>query len=144
MRVNITALRRSLPASYMLASQPASNSPSEYTSHYILNIIQLTSEHLSPISTSNTPISPQPPFINYLMKHIWINGSYGSGSEMTGTLFFVVFVGNCYGRGICSPYAKPVWINIASKKSFQSIRSLSTQSSSQSHTRPISFLNNRL
>ena len=34
----------------------------------------------------------------------------------------------------------PVWINIAPEKSFQSIRSLSTQSSSQSHTRPIHFL----
>ena len=38
----------------------------------------------------------------------------------------------------------PMWINIASKKSFQSIRSLSTQSSSQSHTRFISFLTNLL
>ena len=34
----------------------------------------------------------------------------------------------------------PVWINIASEKSFQSIRSLSTQSSSQFHTRFIRFL----
>ena len=34
----------------------------------------------------------------------------------------------------------PVWINIAPEKSFQSIRSLSTQSSSQSHTRLIPFL----
>ena len=36
--------------------------------------------------------------------------------------------------------SSPVWINIAPEKSFQSIRSLSTQSSSQSHTRPIHFL----
>ena len=34
----------------------------------------------------------------------------------------------------------PMWINIAPEKSFQSIRSLSTQPSSQSHTRLIHFL----
>ena len=34
----------------------------------------------------------------------------------------------------------PVWINIAPEKSFQSIRSLSTQSSSQSHYTFIHFL----
>ena len=34
----------------------------------------------------------------------------------------------------------PMWINIAPEKSFQSIRSLSTQSSSQSHARSIYFL----
>ena len=34
----------------------------------------------------------------------------------------------------------PVWINVAPEKSFQSIRSLSTQPSSQSHTRSIHFL----
>ena len=34
----------------------------------------------------------------------------------------------------------PVWINIAPEKSFQSIRSLSTQPSSQSHYTSIHFL----
>ena len=34
MGANTTALRRSLPASHMLASQPASNSPSEYVTPY--------------------------------------------------------------------------------------------------------------
>ena len=58
MRAKITALRRSLLASHILASQSASNSPSEYITHYTLNIrIQLTLEHLSPISTSNTLLS---------------------------------------------------------------------------------------
>ena len=152
MGANTTALRRSLPASHMLASQPASNSPSEYvtphTKHQTSNIrIQSTLEHSSPISTSNThsPISPQPPFINrysinWLIKHIWINENHDSGSGITGTLFFVVFVGNCYKFDICSPYIKSMWINIGPEKSFQSIRSLSTQSSSQSHTRFIYFL----
>ena len=47
-----------LPA--MLASQPASNSPLEYTSHHTPNInirIQSTLEHSSPISISNTHLS---------------------------------------------------------------------------------------
>ena len=121
------------------------------TSHHTPNIkIQSTLGHSSPISTSNThsPISSQPSFINHYsinwsMKHVWINGSHGSGSEMTGTSFFVVFVGNCYEFDICSPYAKPVWINIGPEKSFQSIRSLSTQSSSQSHYTFHLFLNRK-
>ena len=128
------------PARQPHACQPASFELSFriHTTHRTPNIkIQPTLGHSSPISTSNThsPISSQPSFINHYsinwsMKHVWINGSHGSGSEMTGTSFFVVFVGNCYEFDICSPYAKSVWINIASEKSFQSIRSLSTQSSS--------------
>ena len=35
MRANITALRRSLPVSHMLASQPASNSPLEHVTPHI-------------------------------------------------------------------------------------------------------------
>ena len=38
---------------------------------------------------------------------------------------------SCHGFDICSPNAMPVWINVAPEKSFQSIRSLSTQPSSQ-------------
>ena len=134
-----TALRRSLPASQ--ACQPASFELC-FRIHVTLHTKQQTAyaQSIHPHQyQQHTPISSQSSFINS-MKHIWINGSYGSGSGITRTLFFVVFMGNCYGFNICSPYIKSMWINIASKKSFQSIRSLSTQSSSQSHTRFIYFL----
>ena len=100
-----------------LASQPASNSPSEYviphTKHQTSNIkIQPTLGHSSVSATPPSRRSHYSLFINrysinWLIKYIWINESYGSGSGMTRTLFFVVFVNNCYKFGICSPYAKP-------------------------------------
>ena len=86
--------------------------------------------HPTSAPANNTPISPQPPFINQISQTIdrclamdqW---EHGSGSGMTRTLFFVIFVGNCHGFDICSLNTKSVWINIAPEKSFQSLRSLS-------------------
>ena len=109
----ITALRRSLPASQ--ACQPASfelcfriHVTSHIKHHDSANVRAFIPHQYQ----QHTPISPQPLFINHQsinwsMEHIWINGNHGSGSGMTRTLFFIVFVGNCYEFGICSPYAKP-------------------------------------
>ena len=87
------------PARQPHACQPASFELSFriHTTHRTPNIkIQPTLGHSFPISISNTHslISPQLSFINYYsinwsIKHIWINGSYGSGSGMTGTLFLL-------------------------------------------------------
>ena len=74
------------------------------------------------------------------MVHAWTNGSHGSGSGMTRTSFFVVFVGNCYGFGICSPYAKPGVDQCCSGEEFSQQFVAFEQSSSQSHTRSIHSL----
>ena len=71
------------------------------------------------------------------MVHVWTNKSHDSGSGMTRTLFFVVFMGNCYGFSMCSLNAKPVWINVASEKSFHSLRSLSRTMEAVNPTRVI-------
>ena len=121
-RGHTTSLRSQISLHYGEAYPPATCLPAsqlrtflQYTSHHTSNIkIQPTSKHSSPISTSNTPSSRRSHHlsiinqsINWSIKHIWINESYGSRSKMTRTLFFVVFVGNCYRFDICSPYIKP-------------------------------------
>ena len=68
MGANTTALRRSLPASHMLVSQLASNSPLE---HYTPNIrIQLTLEHSSPISINNTHLSRRSHYLLIIIQLI--------------------------------------------------------------------------
>ena len=114
------------------ARQPHACQPASFELSFRIHVTPNTKHQTSGFSQrqsihphqyqQHTPVSPQPPFIkysiNWSMKHVWINGSHDSGSEITRTLFFVVFVGNCYEFDIYSSYIKSIWINIASKKSF--------------------------
>ena len=116
--------------------------------HYTSNIrIQSTLEHSSPISISNTSPSRRSRHSLIINQSIDQRSIYESMGVIVRDLkwrgrYFLLFLWAIV-MDLISTLRMPssVWINIAPKKSFQSIRSLSTQSSSQSHTRPILFLN---
>ena len=118
-----------------------------HTKHHTPNIgIQPTLEHSSPISTSNTPPSRRSHHSSIVNQSIDQWSMYGSMGAMVrdlewrGRHFLLFLWAIVMDKASALRMPSPVWINIAPEKSFQSIRSLSIQSSSQSHTRSIHSL----